>query len=76
MATFAITQLEGETLTVNNTMTMLLRLHQITCGYLPTDNERDQPIPLKNSRMDELLNVLEEVEGKVIIGTNYRYSNF
>jgi len=76
LATFAITQLEGETLTVNNTMTMLLRLHQITCGYLPTDNERDQPIPLKNSRMDELLNVLEEVEGKVIIWANYRYSIF
>jgi SNF2 family DNA or RNA helicase len=33
LSTFAIAQLEGKTLTVNNTMTMLLRLHQITCGY-------------------------------------------
>ena len=73
LATFAIAQLEGQTLTVDNTMTMLLRLHQITCGYLPTDNGQP-PVPLKNSRMDELLNVLEETEGKVIIWANYRYS--
>ena len=73
LATFAIAQLEGQTLTVDNTMTMLLRLHQITCGYLPTDNGQP-PVPLKNNRMDELLNVLEETEGKVIIWANYRYS--
>jgi len=75
LATFAIAQLEGQTLTVNNTMTMLLRLHQITCGYLPTDDGQPN-VPLKNNRMDELLNVLEETEGKVIIWANYRKSIF
>jgi SNF2 family DNA or RNA helicase len=75
LATFAIAQLEGKTLTVNNTMTMLLRLHQITCGYLPT-NDGQPPVPLKNNRMTELLDVLEEIEGKVIIWANYRYSIF
>ncbi len=75
LATFAITQLEGETLSVNNTMTMLLRLHQITCGYLPTDDET-MDVPIKNNRMAELLDVLEEVDGKVIIWANYRYSIF
>ena len=75
LATFAITQLEGETLSVNNTMTMLLRLHQITCGYLPTD-DGTPPVPVKNNRMAELLDVLEEVDGKVIIWANYRYSIF
>tara|TARA_B100001063_G_C16749498_1_gene549428 strand:+ start:176 stop:1639 length:1464 start_codon:yes stop_codon:yes gene_type:complete len=75
LATFAITQLEGQTLSVNNTMTMLLRLHQITCGYLPTDDGSPN-VPLKNNRMDELLNVLEETEGKVIIWANYRQSIF
>ena len=73
LETFAITQLNNNTLSVTNTMTMLLRLHQITCGYLPTDNGQP-PVPLKNNRMDELLNVLEETEGKVIIWANYRYS--
>ena len=76
LATFAITQLEDNTLSVNNTMTMLLRLHQITCGYLPTDDGQSEPVPLKNNRMDELLSVLEETEGKVIIWANYRYSIF
>jgi len=57
-------------------MTMLLRLHQITCGYLPTDDGQSEPVPLKNNRMDELLSVLEETEGKVIIWANYRYSIF
>ena len=75
LATFAIAQLEGQTLTVTNTMTMLLRLHQITCGYLPTDDGQPN-VPLKNNRMDELLNVLEETEGKVIIWANYRQSIF
>jgi len=75
LETFAITQLNDNTLSVTNTMTMLLRLHQITCGYLPTDNGQP-PVPLKNNRMDELLNVLEETEGKVIIWANYRYSIF
>jgi SNF2 family DNA or RNA helicase len=75
LATFAIAQLEGQTLTVNNTMTMLLRLHQITCGYLPT-NDGQPPVPLKNNRITELLDVLDETEGKVIIWANYRYSIF
>ena len=75
LETFAITQLNNNTLSVTNTMTMLLRLHQITCGYLPTDNGQP-PVTLKNNRMDELLNVLEETEGKVIIWANYRYSIF
>jgi SNF2 family DNA or RNA helicase len=54
---------------------MLLRLHQITCGYLPTDDGQP-PVPLKNNRMTELLDVLDETEGKVIIWANYRYSIF
>lgn len=74
LSTFAITQLENETLSVTNTMTMLLRLHQITCGYLPTDD--GQQIPLKNNRLSEMLDAIEEVEGKIIIWANYRKSIF
>ena len=74
LSTFAITQLDQEILSVTNTLTMLLRLHQITCGYLPTDD--GQSIPLKNNRLDELLNVIEETEGKIIIWANYRQSIF
>jgi len=74
LSSFAITELNKDQLSVTNSVTLLLRLHQITCGYLASD---DGPLqPLKNNRMTELLDVLEEVEGKVIIWANYRYNIF
>tara|TARA_R110000803_G_scaffold106572_1_gene174662 strand:- start:819 stop:1361 length:543 start_codon:yes stop_codon:yes gene_type:complete len=48
-----------------------MRLHQITCGHLKNDDGTITEI--KNNRLDELLNVLDEVEGKVIIWANYIY---
>ena len=74
LSSFAITELNKDQLSVTNSVTLLLRLHQITCGYLASDNGPLQP--LKNNRMTELLDVLEEVEGKVIIWANYRYNIF
>ena len=50
-------------------MTQLMRLHQITCGHFKSD---DGTIThLKNNRLDELMSLLDEVEGKVIIWANY-----
>ena len=46
-----------------------MRLHQITCGHLRLDN--GEVVNLKNNRLNELMNVLEEVEGKAIIWANY-----
>ena len=47
----------------------MLRLHQITCGHFKAD---DGTITLlKNNRLDELMSLLEETEGKVIIWANY-----
>ena len=48
-----------------------MRLHQITCGHLKNDD--DTITEIKNNRMSELLDVLDEVEGKVIIWANYVY---
>tara|TARA_R110002110_G_scaffold156944_1_gene352543 strand:- start:33 stop:575 length:543 start_codon:yes stop_codon:yes gene_type:complete len=48
-----------------------MRLHQITCGHLKNDD--GTTTTLKNNRMKELLSLLEEVEGKVIIWANYIY---
>jgi SNF2 family DNA or RNA helicase len=47
----------------------MMRLHQITCGHLKNDDGTITDI--KNNRMRELLDVLGEVEGKVIIWANY-----
>ena len=48
-----------------------MRLHQITCGHFTSDDGETQPI--KNNRMNELMNVLEEMEGKAIIWAHYQY---
>ena len=42
-----------------------------SCGFVNTDEGHAQEI--KNTRMDELIQILEETEGKVIIWANYRY---
>jgi len=56
---------------VNSVLTQLLRLHQVVCGYVKNDSGEEVEIP--NQRMDELMSVLEEMRGKVIIWANYRH---
>ena len=46
-----------------------MRLHQITCGHFKADDGTVTEV--KSNRMNELLSILEEVEGKVIIWANY-----
>ena len=60
-----------EMVTANAVITQLLRLHQISCGFVNTDD--GNLIRFKNNRMSELLSILEEVDGKVIIWANYRH---
>ena len=48
-----------------------MRLHQITCGHFSADDGTIQEI--KNNRLAELLDVLEEVEGKAIIWAHYQH---
>ena len=55
--------------TAPHVLTQLMRLHQITCGHLRNDD--DTITDIKNNRLDELIKLLEEVEGKVIIWANY-----
>ena len=66
----AITMLStGETLTAVNVLTQLIRLHQITCGHMKTD--AGETVQLKNNRLSELMQILGETTGKVIIWANY-----
>ena len=69
MKTSAITILKGEPATAVNVLTQLIKLHQITCGHMKTDN--GDIINLKNSRLDELMQILGETTGKAIIWANY-----
>jgi SNF2 family DNA or RNA helicase len=65
----ATTILKGQSTTALNVLTQLIRLHQITCGHMKTDD--GEIVNLKNSRLDELMQILGETTGKVIIWANY-----
>jgi len=60
---------DGKLMSTVNVMTQLMRLHQITCGHFKAD---DGTIThLKNNRINTLMELLDETDGKVIIWANY-----
>lgn len=71
MKTAALALLKGKMATAPHVLTQLMRLHQITCGHLKNDD--DTITEIKNNRITSLIELLEEVEGKVIIWANYVY---
>jgi SNF2 family DNA or RNA helicase len=71
MKSSALALLNGKIATAPHVLTQLMRLHQITCGHFKADDGTIQEF--KNNRMLELLDLLEEMEGKVIIWANYIY---
>ena len=71
MKSSALALLNGKIATAPHVLTQLMRLHQITCGHFKADDDTIQEF--KNNRMSELLDLLEEMEGKVIIWANYIY---
>jgi len=71
MKEYALTLFEdGSVLTASTVMTQLLRLHQISCGHLIMEDGETKIF--KNNRITELMDILEEVDGKAIIWANYR----
>jgi len=65
----AMSVLKGQSMTALNVLTQLIRLHQITCGHMKTD--AGHTIDLRSNRIDELMQILGETTGKVIIWANY-----
>jgi SNF2 family DNA or RNA helicase len=71
MKEIALATLNGKLTTTHNVITQLMRLHQITCGHFKSDDGTTQT--LKSNRLDELMDVLSEMEGKAVIWAHYRY---
>ena len=71
MKEIALATLNGKMTTTHNVITQLMRLHQITCGHFKSDDGQTQKIA--NNRLDELMDVLSEMEGKAVIWAHYRY---
>jgi len=72
MKKHAIAMLNKKVTTTVNVLTQLMRLHQITCGYVTADDGTIQEV--ESNRLNELMSILEETEGKVIIWANYQFS--
>jgi SNF2 family DNA or RNA helicase len=66
----ALAILNGKTVTTMTVLTQLMRLQQITCGHFVADDGTTQEI--KNNRLNELMDILDEVEGKAIIWAHWQ----
>ena len=71
MKQMALAEMNGKVITTATALTQLMRLHQITCGHFKADDDSIQPI--KNNRLSQLLEVLEELEGKAVIWAHYQF---
>jgi len=67
----ALATLNGKQATTMTVLTQLMRLHQITCGHFTADDGTIQRID--NNRVNELMNILSEMEGKAIIWAHYQW---
>ena len=70
MKQMALAHLNGKSMTTATVLTQLMRLQQITCGHFTADDGVVQDVA--NNRIDELINVLNEVEGKVVIWAHWQ----
>jgi SNF2 family DNA or RNA helicase len=67
----ALAFLNGKMTTTVTVITQLMRLHQITCGHFKADDGSVQEV--NSNRLDELMDILEEMEGKAVIWAHYRH---
>ena len=58
-------------ITAPEAITRLLRLQQIVCGWFPSDEEVT-PIEDKNPRLEALLEILSDIDSKVIIWARFK----
>jgi SNF2 family DNA or RNA helicase len=66
----ALAELHGKHITTMTALTQLMRLQQITCGHFKADDGTTQEI--KSNRLIELMDILDEVEGKAIIWAHWQ----
>lgn len=65
--TYMVELATGESLTASLALVRMLRLQQITCGYLPIDGDMIRIDGTKNTRLSCLLDLLEDYEGQKVI---------
>ena len=66
----AVAHLNGKASSTMTVLTQLMRLQQITCGHFVANDGSTQEI--KSNRLNELMDVLYEIEGKAIIWAHWQ----
>ena len=61
----------GELATTTSVLTQIMRLQQICCGHFTPDVGETRS--LENNRLEELVNISEELQGKCIIWASYTH---
>jgi SNF2 family DNA or RNA helicase len=69
-----LVEIGGSRVTAPMAITLMLRLQQITCGFVKPDGEDAQPLGKTNPRLNALSNVVEAVKGKAIIWATFKHS--
>jgi SNF2 family DNA or RNA helicase len=70
MSRLALANFNGKMMTTATVLTQLMRLQQITCGNFIADDGTMTELP--TNRLPELMNLLDEIEGKVVIWANFQ----
>ncbi len=70
MSRLAVASFNGKLMTTATVLTQLMRLQQITCGNFTSDDGVMTEIP--TNRLPELMDLLGEIEGKVVIWAHFQ----
>ena len=70
MSKLALASFNGKMMTTATVLTQLMRLQQITCGNFIADDGTMHE--LATNRLPELMDLLDEIEGKVVIWANFQ----
>jgi SNF2 family DNA or RNA helicase len=70
MSRLALASFNGKMMTTATVLTQLMRLQQITCGNFIADDGTMHE--LATNRLPELMDLLDEIEGKVVIWANFQ----
>ena len=68
----AIAIIEDETVSYNNKLTEIIKLHQVANGFVKTNDGEIKEF--KNPKLHALSDIIEEADGKIIIWANYIYN--
>ena len=66
-----VAQLGDDEISVPETITRILRLQQVVCGWFPSENGV-KPINKTNLRLKALLDIISEIDSKIIIWARFR----